>query len=44
MDSGPGRLREASDEEILKAFRSKDDPILTASDVAEYLSVVDVVT
>jgi len=39
MDNGPGRPPEFTDEEILKIFISANDPVLTASEVAERLSV-----
>lgn len=39
MDDSPGRPPEVTDEEILDVFISANDPVLTASEVAERLSV-----
>lgn len=39
MDDGPGRPPKVSDEEILEVFIYSDDPVLTASEVANRLSV-----
>lgn len=39
MDDGPGRPPSVSDDEILDVFTSAKDPVLTASEVADQLSV-----
>lgn len=39
MGDGPGRPPEITDDEILEVFISSDDPVLTASEVANKLSV-----
>jgi len=39
MPDGPGRPPKVTDEEILGTFKSTNDPILTASEVAEQLTV-----
>lgn len=39
MEEGPGRPPEITDEEILIVFKSADDPVLTAREVAEELSM-----
>lgn len=37
--SKPGRNPEDTDEEILDVFRNSEDPVLTAGEVAEHLSI-----
>jgi predicted ArsR family transcriptional regulator len=39
MNDGPGRPRSVTDDEILESFRTATDPVLSASEVAERLSV-----
>lgn len=39
MSDGPGRNREISDEEILTAFRSSSDPVLTTSEVSSQFDI-----
>lgn len=39
MSNGPGRNPDVSDEEILDVFERSDDPILTASEIAEELEI-----
>jgi len=39
MNDRPGRNPDVSDEEILDVFERSDDPILTASEVAEALDM-----
>jgi len=39
MGEGPGRPPEITDEEILEVFKSSGEPVLTATEVAEELSV-----
>ncbi|ATW88787.1 hypothetical protein halTADL_2039 [Halohasta litchfieldiae] len=39
MHDGPGRPPEVTDEEILDTFKDSNDPILTASEVANQLTV-----
>lgn len=39
MSDGPGRKPTVSDDEILDVFRNSSDPVLTASEVAEELSL-----
>ena len=38
-NDGPGRPPEVTDEEILDVFISANEPVLTASEIAEKLSV-----
>lgn len=39
MSDGPGRKPTVSDDEILDVFRNSSDPVLTASEVADELSL-----
>lgn len=39
MDDGPGRPPEVTDEEFLEVFKTSDEPVLTASEVAERLPI-----
>jgi DNA-binding Lrp family transcriptional regulator len=39
MSDGPGRKPTVGDEEILDIFRTTEDPILTATEVADNLSL-----
>ena len=38
-DDGPGRPPEVTDDEILDAFKTADEPVLTASEVADRLPI-----
>lgn len=38
-NDGPGRPPEVTDEEILSAFKTASEPVLTASEVAEKLPI-----
>jgi predicted ArsR family transcriptional regulator len=39
MSDGPGRKPTVSDGEILDIFRNSSDPILTAPEIAEHISI-----
>lgn len=39
MSDGPGRKPTVSDNEILEIFRCSEDPVLTASEVSQDLSI-----
>jgi predicted ArsR family transcriptional regulator len=39
MGDGPGRPPDVTDEEILEVFKQSTDPVLTASEVSEQLSI-----
>jgi predicted ArsR family transcriptional regulator len=38
-DNGPGRPPEVTDDEILDVFKTADEPVLTASEVADRLPI-----
>jgi predicted ArsR family transcriptional regulator len=39
MENGPGRPPSVSDDQILDVFESAEDPVLTASEVADQLEM-----
>ncbi len=39
MHDGPGRPPKVTDEEILDVFKSNNSPVLTASEIADHLTV-----